>query len=250
MPGAKPGDATNTEDRSCTYEGSVLVDSSPPQPHGEGRMDWDNGVHYIGEWNNGKFHGHGKKIYTNGGGYDGSWFKGLRQGKGSALYGGKWGHDRWEGNFVDDKEEGEGVMYFMDGTQVPHVYEKGELAGEPPCNFEYEKSVFFRRLNRGTEDETIQNLLEQFGPLDYCYIARDKDGNSTRIGRAKFKSVGASSDEELERNEWILIARQRAVDNAKAAVEGLDKMEVEGTEIRVGLARKADMKEYLRYGDY
>ena len=28
-----------------------------------------------------------------------------------SIYGGKWGYDRWEGQFVDDKPHGEGLMY-------------------------------------------------------------------------------------------------------------------------------------------
>ena len=46
-----------------------------------------------------------------GGGFRGAWGDGLRHGDGANLYGGKWGYDRWEGPFVDDKPHGIGQAY-------------------------------------------------------------------------------------------------------------------------------------------
>ncbi|GMH84210.1 hypothetical protein TrST_g13489 [Triparma strigata] len=256
MPGSKSGDRSpSTENVGGLYIGSVLSENglptSPPVPEGFGRMQWDNDVTYEGEWRSGLHHGEGSKIHRNGGGYSGSWNMGQRCGRGSALYGGKWGYDRWEGNFVNDLEEGEGTLFLLDGTEKNLQYEAGDLVGDVPCNEEYEKSVFFRRLNEDTTDDTIITLLSEFGPLDYCYIARDAQGVSNKIGRAKFRPVSnPANDKHLNKTERILSARQRAIDNARAAVEGLDKANIDSSEIRVHLARKADMKEFVRYGDY
>ena len=37
---------------------------------------------------------------------------------GTSLYDGKWGYDRWEGPFVDDKPHGKGTMYSADEPVV------------------------------------------------------------------------------------------------------------------------------------
>ena len=116
-----------------------------------------------------------------------------------------------------------------------------------------EKAVFFRKLAPGTTDATVRALLERFGPLDYCYVARDPGtGASKRIGRAKFRPVAVPAEDAGlgSKGRRILRARQRAVDNAAAACAALDRTEVDGATIRVEGARPADMKEYSRYGDY
>jgi len=97
----------------------------------------------------------------------------------------------------------------------------------------------------------MRATLECFGPLDYCYVATSQDGASLRIGRAKFRPVAIPvEDAGLDKTQRILAARQRAVDNAEAACKAIDKIEIDGQEIRLTGARRADMKEYTRYGDY
>jgi hypothetical protein len=66
----------------------------------------------------------------------------------------------------------------------------------------------------------------------------------------KFRSVGSAEDAGQGEVERIMRARERAIANAKKAAEELDGRVVGGSEMRVGVARKADMKEYTRYGDY
>merc|ERR1719453_1343076 len=81
-------------------------------------MEWSNGIIYIGQWKAGKYHGYGAKLYSKGGGYVGDWVDGKRHGWGTSLYDGKWGYDRWEGPFVDDKPHGKGTMYSADERVV------------------------------------------------------------------------------------------------------------------------------------
>ena len=142
-------------------------------------------------------------------------------------------------------------MYLTNGSSLPFTFENGEKAGIPPCNEEYEKSVFFRRLSPDTTDEAIRTALEEYGPLDYCYIAKTPEGKSMKIGRAKFRPVAISSEDAgFEKDARILRARQRAVDNAAAACDALDQSDLDGHRIRLESARPVDMKEYTRYGDY
>ena len=87
--------------------------------------------------------------------------------------------------------------------------------------------------------------------MDYCYIAKDGDGNSMKIGRAKFRAISIQVEDcALDKDTRILISRQRAVENAAAACAALDGSNLDGVEIRVEGARPVDMKEFTRYGDY
>ena len=270
MPGARTGDgrSPSTLGISGHYTGEILQDSKAGGgggggngkeviiPHGEGKMVWSNGISYDGGWKDGVFHGHGTKIHPNGGGYTGSYISGLRNGTGTYLYGGKWGYNKWVGPFKNNKANGDGILHLEGKDETLNfTFRNDELIGDPPCNYEYEKSVFFRRLDPTTTDETMRLKLEVFGPLDYCYIARDMEGNSMRIGRAKFRPVAVSDNQqghdEKGNKVWrIWQARQKAVDNAKAAGLGLDGVEIDGQVIKIEIARPVDYKEWIRYGDY
>lgn len=255
MPGGKLSDGSpSTAGIPGCYSGEVCLSStqSTPIPHGQGSMIWENGITYEGMWRQGLYHGMGCMMHRNGGGYRGVYRDGLKHGNGASLYGGKWGYDRWEGPFVDDRAHGPGVMYMVDSSHnISFTFEHGNQAGYAPCNEEYEKAVFFRRLSPATTDGTMLAVLEEFGPLDYCYIAKSPERVSLKIGRAKFRPVAdATEDGALDKVERILQARQRAVDNAAAACDALDRTLVDGHEIRVEIARPADMNEYTRYGDY
>ena len=120
-----------------------------------------------------------------------------------------------------------------------------------PCNYEYEKAVFFWKLDPKTTAATMKTLLEKYGGLDYCYIATKEDGTSKCLGRAKFKPIATKEDKNLSKQEAINKARQRAIDAvAKAVNEIHEKEKVDGKTIKLQPARKADKKEYQRYGDY
>jgi hypothetical protein len=261
MPGAKLGDRSpSTAGVYGKYTGEICPAAAKAAagaklPHGQGTFAWDNGIIYTGTWRAGLFHGHGSFTmkFLPWRGYVGNFRDGLRHGEGAALYGGKWGYNKWVGPFVNDLAHGHGVMHMEDqgSESIAMVFEEGELAGEAPCNLEYEKALFFRRLCPTTTDATLRATLETFGPLDYCYVARNQDGSSMRIGRAKFQAVAVVADDAgLDQTQRILSARQRAVDNAAAACSGLNKSEVDGQTILVDRARPVDMKEFTRYGDY
>ena len=256
MPGGRPGDGSpSTHGVAGRYTGEVCARAAAPTPHGIGTMVWEHGVVYEGGWRRGRYHGEGALVDRGtGGGFRGAWRDGLRHGDGANLYGGKWGYDRWEGPFADDRPHGEGVMRMVDGRAEQMSFERGELAGDAPCNWEHEKAVFFRRLSPRTDDARMRAALAPHGPLDYCYVARAADGASMRIGRAKFRAVAVAADDassgEDDKARQILRARQRAVDNAIAACAALDRSLLDGCEIRVERARPVDMKEYTRYGDY
>ena len=47
----------------CTYEGKINLDHTP---HGRGKITWNDGVNYEGNWENGKIAGEGKYTWENG----------------------------------------------------------------------------------------------------------------------------------------------------------------------------------------
>merc|ERR1711978_808551 len=85
---------------------------------------------------------------------------------------------------------------------------------EVPNNWEYEKAVFFWKLKADTTTEDVKAFLTKIGPLDYCYVATDADGNTKKLGRAKFRPVAAVEDKKLTKDQAILKARARACENA------------------------------------
>ena len=71
---------------------------------GQGRYQWKDGNHYIGEWKNGEICGKGVFVWTNGNRYDGYWEEGVPKGNGTfkwpdgSFYVGNWSKDPREQN--------------------------------------------------------------------------------------------------------------------------------------------------------
>jgi len=50
--------------------------------HGRGRMEWPDGHHYVGEFEDGAFNGLGTFTYQSGDVYEGEWENDMRHGQG------------------------------------------------------------------------------------------------------------------------------------------------------------------------
>jgi hypothetical protein len=87
-------------------------DSLSGKRHGKGRMAYQNGDIYEGEWKNDLREGKGKNIYANGNVYEGEWKNDLRNGIGVIKYP---GGGTYEGEWKDDLRNGIGVLKYPGG---------------------------------------------------------------------------------------------------------------------------------------
>lgn len=75
---------------------------------GKGTMIWkESGDTYTGDWLNGKRHGKGKFVWKSGNVYEGDWVNSKREGKGKLVW--KNG-DSYEGDWKDDVATGKGTL--------------------------------------------------------------------------------------------------------------------------------------------
>lgn len=82
------------------------------KPHGKGILTYTNGASYEGEFRFGNPHGFGKMIYEDKSVYEGEWQNGLKHGEGGYSY--KCG-DEFYGNFDNDIIQGQGTIIFSNG---------------------------------------------------------------------------------------------------------------------------------------
>lgn len=88
-------------------------------------LDMEVGT-YEGERKNGLPHGQGVMKYKNGGVYRGAWVNGVRQGWGIM----DWGRERYEGNWFNDKEHGNGFYRYYDGREYQGEWKGGKQSGK------------------------------------------------------------------------------------------------------------------------
>lgn len=117
------------------YEGEFNVG----QRHGEGKMDFNNGNFYIGQWQRDKQHGfgvfhneiegiyegmfiegfkegYGKMRFANGDYYEGGWKRGLYNDRGK-LTCPVGAIEKYEGQFEYGKFSGKGILYYRNGSK-------------------------------------------------------------------------------------------------------------------------------------
>lgn len=95
------------------YTGEVGNDGTTP--NGNGKMVWDGGNVYEGQWLNGKRQGTGKMIWDDGNIYDGQWMNDERQGTGKLI----WANgDVYEGQWQNNKIHGKGRLTSKDGKVI------------------------------------------------------------------------------------------------------------------------------------
>ena len=101
--------------RTTRYNGGTYigyVNKETNSPDGQGKMMYDNGDVYDGEWVNGVRQGIGRMTYANGDIYDGAWLNDMWNGYGEYT----WADGRkYYGNYKNDMRDGEGIFSNWDG---------------------------------------------------------------------------------------------------------------------------------------
>ncbi len=98
------------------------------QKHGDGRMKYDNGNEYEGQWIDNKRDGKGKTKYASGNVYTGSWKTGKRHGFGVFII--KKTGDIYRGNWANGLKSGPGVYEYDDGELDVSSYQEDVRVGE------------------------------------------------------------------------------------------------------------------------
>lgn len=110
------------------YEGNV----SNGIPEGSGKKIYANGITYVGEWSKGQRNGKGKLVYPNGDIYEGGFSNGKKNGNGIFIWKNppNTGDLKYEGQYVDDIEEGRGKHFWVNGDSYEGDYRSGSRTGK------------------------------------------------------------------------------------------------------------------------
>ena len=96
------------------------------QKHGRGIQKWPDGPTYYGQFRNDKAWGKGRLIFKQGEEYEGDWVDNKANGFG--IYKSK--EVKYEGKWKDDRQDGIGTETWSDGTSYTGEFKAGQKTGE------------------------------------------------------------------------------------------------------------------------
>ena len=198
------------------YKGEVNAGNLP---HGKGFIRWQNGDEYEGDFRNNTVTGKGIYRYANGGVYQGEMVNGSREGRGvmtwkdGGAYDGLWKnnmrngygdciftdykYDRYVGNWVDDRLEGEGTAYRGKTVYKGH-YRENMWDGHLEVTWENGARMtgyFENDVLKGEADFTYPNGNRYVGMIDV-------NNNWCREGHGKLtKPDGTVLEGEFHNNQ-------------------------------------------------
>ncbi len=112
------------------YSGHISTDTR--LPHGFGRMKYENGREYEGDWKGGRWHGFGRWINPNHDIYEGTFVYDARHGSGTYTW--KNGN-KYSGDFFEDKRQGKGTFNFANGNTYVGDFVNGVFEGKGKYTF-------------------------------------------------------------------------------------------------------------------
>lgn len=94
--------------------------------HGQGTISWPDGRRYDGEWKEGRFHGRGTFVFADKRLYRSDWVNGQRTGRGTLI----WPDGRvYDGLWIAGKQSGRGTMTWPDGRRYEGEWKEGHRTG-------------------------------------------------------------------------------------------------------------------------
>ena len=119
----KNGTAEYEDSEMLRYEGCF---NEAGQFHGKGRLVWQNGDVYEGEFELGNRHGSGSYRWSDGRQYTGDFVQNVREGQGRLLYKNS---DFYEGGFYQGQRHGNGRFMFANGSMYEGNWAAGKYEG-------------------------------------------------------------------------------------------------------------------------
>ena len=200
------------------YQGEWQADKK----WGRGVMYLASGGRYDGEWVNDQMDGEGTMMYCNGDVYEGSFRKGLRDGRGryqvrlagpdTTRAGTAAGHSQlailataafddvgggvYNGDWVDDVQEGEGVMLYADGTQYSGSWLNGKRHGRGEISYSHKHG----RNEVRYSGEWIDDVRQGKGQMKHAGTGATYIGEWAGRQRLAMLSSGRIASEALFRH--------------------------------------------------
>ena len=97
------------------------------KPDGYGQLTQENGEVYQGEWKEGKINGHGTRFHKNGDKYIGNYVDNIRNGYGIYIFS---NGNTYEGNWVKGKANGKGIFKYNNGNEYEGEFKNNLIEGK------------------------------------------------------------------------------------------------------------------------
>lgn len=161
------------------YTGTICVNTG--KPHGSGKLEYEDGGSYHGDWNQGNWSGYGRHAKPNGDIYEGTFFDNNKHGMGTYRY--RDGKRVFEGRYVMGQRV-DGQMTYGDGSVYKGQWYDGKRNGRGTYRFK-DSSVY--------KGEFLQDVIHGVGQLVWPdgakYVGEWNQGHRHGIGK-EFASDG------------------------------------------------------------
>jgi MORN repeat len=129
------------------YTGTICINTG--KPHGSGRLEYEGGGSYQGDWTLGSWSGYGRHVKKNGDIYEGNFFDNTKHGMGCYRY--RDGRRKFDGRYVMGQRV-DGQMTYGDGSIYKGQWSDGKRHGRGTYKFKdgsLYKGEFFHDVIHG-----------------------------------------------------------------------------------------------------
>lgn len=155
------------------YTGTICINTG--KPHGSGRLEYEEGGSYQGDWNVGSWSGYGRHVKPNGDIYEGHFFDNAKHGTGTYRY--RDGKRIFEGRYVTGQRV-DGQMTYGDGSVYKGQWYEGKRHGRGTYRFK-DGSLY--------KGEFLQDVIHGVGQLVWPdgakYIGEWNQGHRHGMGK-------------------------------------------------------------------